>query len=127
MKNSYKSIDPKNSDQIARSKLITACTRNRLTPSALVQNVRRLKQHKDFNMEPDRDHLIRVAAPRPAQMSRRERIEYAQVDFYVSARRRSGERSTPISCRFYNTSQRSMDVIWIQAVVSSRVSRCAHF
>lgn len=59
----------------------------------------------------------RVTAPRPIFMSKRERDEYAQIHRFVRERRENGVLEQKVHCRFFNTSNRDVDVIWCREEV----------
>lgn len=60
----------------------------------------------------DSDDSPRVVAPRPIFMSQQERDEYDEIHTLVRERRENNVRETEVLCRFYNMSNKDVDVIW---------------
>ncbi|KAI6181700.1 hypothetical protein M3Y98_00857200 [Aphelenchoides besseyi] len=80
--------------------------------SRLIKLIKRLELWDRLLMDPERDQFPRIAAPRPAFMSKLERKEYAEIHAYIEDRRRRNVRENQVHCRFYNLSQRNVDIIW---------------
>jgi hypothetical protein len=62
--------------------------------------------------------LPRLVAPRPIFMNKQEKEEYEEIHRFVRERRRNNVVETKVHCRFYNMSNRDVDVIWCREEVS---------
>lgn len=62
--------------------------------------------------EPESNELPRVTAPRPIFMTKAECDEYAEIHRFIRERREKGILEQRVHCRFYNTTNREVDVIW---------------
>ena len=63
----------------------------------------------------------RISAPRPPFMSQRERDEYTEIHQFLRERRENDVIETRVYCRFYNMSDRDIDVIWCREEVKIEV------